>query len=94
VVAPSGAFEPQSLSSERTMKTNPIQLSVRFDDGNPLHHLWNNNGTWWCHLTVHRADHTSQRVRVSLKTNDAAVACQKRDRLFEKLTGQGRRAAA
>ena len=76
------------------MKTNPIQLSVRVDGTNPLHHLWNNNGTWWCHLTVHRADHTSERVRVSLKTRDVAVACRKRDRLFESMVGQERRAAA
>ena len=76
------------------MKTPALHLSVRIDGSNPLHHLWNNNGTWWCHLTVHRADHTSERVRVSLKTRDVAVACRKRDSLFESMAEQERRAAA
>ena len=67
--------------------TNHIpRLAVRIDDTNPFHHLWNNNGTWWCHLTVHRPDHSSKRVRISLKTSDPAVAQGRRDRLFARLT--------
>ena len=27
--------------------------SLRVDSGNPLHHLWCNNGTWWVHYTLH-----------------------------------------
>ena len=66
--------------------TNTPKLAVRIDGSNPLHHLWDNNGTWWCHLTVHRPDHTARRVRVSLKTGDPAVAQRRRDRLFASLT--------
>jgi hypothetical protein len=65
-----------------------IKLAVRHDGTNHLHHLWNNNGTWWCQFTVHGADHTTQRARVSLKTRDLAEACRRRDRLFARLEGR------
>lgn len=71
---------------QRIMTDNTTKLAVRIDDTNPLHHLWNNNGTWWCHLTVNQADHTSRRIRASLKTSDLAEACRRRDNLFAKLT--------
>lgn len=54
-------------------------------DGNPDHHLWNNRGTWWCHFTLHRADYTAERVRVSLKTRDVAEARRRRDGLLANL---------
>ena len=57
-------------------------LAVRINDANPDHHLWNNNGTWWCHYTVHGADHTKARVRVSLATQSLTEARRRRDRLF------------
>ena len=28
-------------------------LAIRLDPANPDHHLWNNNGTWWCHFTIY-----------------------------------------
>ena len=68
------------------MTDNITKLAVRIDGSNPLHHLWDNNGTRWCHLTVHRADHTAKRVRVSLKTGDSEVAQMRRDQLFASLT--------
>lgn len=46
------------------------------------HHLWNNHGTWWCHFTVHHADHTKQRVRLGLETPDASEARVLRDALL------------
>lgn len=46
---------------------------------NPDHHIWNNNGTWWCHFTVHNPDHTKERVRVSLHTKNRDEARQRRD---------------
>jgi len=46
---------------------------------NPDHHIWNNNGTWWCHFTVHNPDHTKERVRVSLHTKDRDEARERRD---------------
>ena len=46
---------------------------------NPDHNIWNNNGTWWCHFTVHHSDHTKERVRVSLGTKDREEARRQRD---------------
>ncbi len=50
---------------------------------NPNHNIWNNNGTYWCHYTVHNDDYTKQRVRVSLKTGDVQIARALRDFLME-----------
>ena len=50
---------------------------------NPDHNIWNNNGTWWCHYTVHHDDYTKQRVRVSLGTNDVEIARALRDFVME-----------
>jgi len=41
-----------------SMNQNP-KLSVRCQPGNLDHHLRNNNGTFWCHLTFHFADFTT-----------------------------------
>jgi hypothetical protein len=46
---------------------------------NPDHNIWNNNGTWWCHFTVHHSDYTKERVRVSLGTKDREQARRQRD---------------
>lgn len=56
------------------------EASIR-ESGRPNHHLWNNNGTWWCHHTVHQPDHTKRRVRRSLRTNSVGVARRLRDNL-------------
>ncbi len=50
---------------------------------NPNHNIWNNNGTYWCHYTVHNDDYTKQRVRVSLKTGDVQIARALRDFLMD-----------
>jgi hypothetical protein len=46
----------------------------------------NNNGTWWCHYTVHRPDFTKHRIRVSLQTSSRRIARAKRDRRFAEFT--------
>ena len=50
---------------------------------NPDHNIWNNNGTWWCHYTVHNNDYTKRRVRVSLGTKDVAIARALRDFIMD-----------
>ena len=55
------------------------KLAIRIRDENPDHHLWNNNGTWWCHYTEHLPDYTKRRVRRSLCTADQAIARFLRD---------------
>jgi hypothetical protein len=57
-----------------------MQATVSSRHGlNPDHNIWNNNGTWWCHFTVHDPDHTKERVRVSLGTKDREEARRQRD---------------
>ena len=62
-----------------------IHLSLRTNVRNPDHHLWNNNGTWWCHFTLHTASGTKQRVRSSLRTHDVVRARKRRDELLFRL---------
>jgi hypothetical protein len=64
-------------------------LALRVNRANPDHHLWNNNGTWWCHFTVHLPDFTKRRIRRSLRTPDLGTARRNRDSL---LSGWLRRA--
>ena len=64
------------------------KLSVWINRKNQNHHLWNNNGKWWCHLTAHKPDYTAERYRVSLHTRDIAQARQRRDKLFAEWTGE------
>ncbi len=62
------------------MKT--AELAIRIRPENPNHHLWNNNGTWWCHYTLHLPDFTKRRVRASLETHDPRQARAQRDALL------------
>ena len=64
------------------------KLSIRVARGNPNHHLWNNNGKWWCHLTLHKPDYTAERLRIPLHTRDIEEARQSRDKLFAEWTGE------
>tara|TARA_B100000686_G_C16077641_1_gene612359 strand:- start:63 stop:287 length:225 start_codon:yes stop_codon:yes gene_type:complete len=60
-------------------KMNSKSLSIRLNNKNPNHHLWNNHGTWWLHYTMHLPDHTKKRVRRSLHTQDVNQARLLRD---------------
>jgi hypothetical protein len=62
------------------------KLSLRVNDANENHHLWNNRGVWWCHLTIHQSDGTAKRMRFSLKTRDLEKARTRRDRIFHQLS--------
>lgn len=64
--------------------TNAIP-ALRIADTNPDHHLWNNNGTWWIHYTLHLPDYTKRRVRRSLSTRHSRTARQRRDEIFAEL---------
>ena len=64
------------------------KLSVRINRNNENHHLWNNNGKWWCHLTTHKSDYTAERQRIPLHTRDVIEARQRRDELFAELAGK------
>ena len=66
-----------------THETDAAQatLSLR-RSGEENHHIWNNNGTWWVHYTVHLPDYTARRVRRSLRTRDVVEARLRRDALL------------
>lgn len=52
---------------------------------NPDHHIWDNNGVWWCHLTVHQTGYRKARIRVSLGTKCREEARLRRDILWRAL---------
>ena len=72
----------------------PQRLSVRIIATNPNHHLWNNNGRWWCHYTLYFVGGSRRRVRHSLKTADVEKARIIRDRILAALGGCGARSQA
>jgi hypothetical protein len=79
------------LRNQQTIMTHP--LAIRLNPGNPDHHLWNNNGTWFVHYTIHPTPFTKQRIRASLGTKNLAEARLRRDQLVVSVTLENRRAA-
>jgi hypothetical protein len=75
---------PVEFSSQVAIEATVEQpkISLRINQANPDHHLWNNNGTWWIHLTLHLPDFTKRRLRRSLSTSDLATARRQRDHLL------------
>ena len=63
-------------TNDTTARPPASKLSIRVSEDNRLHHLWNNNGTWWLHYTEHLADFTKRRV---LRTHDLELAISRRD---------------
>lgn len=63
-------------------------LSARIDEGNPRHHVWCNNGTWWAHYTLHFG-YRKRRIRRSLGTSSVEEAIRRRDALFARLSREG-----
>ncbi len=67
----------------KKMTPQQTKIALRINDDNLNHHLWNNRGVWWCHVTVHKPDATAERLRFSLKTRNIERARRLRDRIFE-----------
>jgi len=61
---------------------NSPKIVLRINTANPNHHLWNNNGTWFVHYTIHPTPFTKQRLRASLRTKDLVEARLRRDHLL------------
>ena len=73
-------------------RTQPnVRLASKPRATNPNHHLTNNNGTWWCQITVHNGPF-SRRLRFSLETTNLERARELRDRVFENLSTQNQAA--
>lgn len=73
----------QSLPKCSVWSSNHIMsnstLAIRTNQRNLNHHLYNNNGIWWVHFSLHRPDHTKDRIRESLGTKCLATARELRD---------------
>ena len=61
---------------------NESKLSVRVNPANDNHHLWNNNGIWFIHYTLHESGYIKRRVRESLKTRELSAARARRDAIL------------
>jgi hypothetical protein len=59
------------------MKNKLVELPDRKYGAN--HHIWDNNGTWWCHLSLDRRSGPAKRIRFSLRTNNVREARKRRD---------------
>lgn len=70
----------------RSPSARGSQPSLRIDPDNLNHHLWNNHGTWWIHLTYHNWDGTKERLRRSLRTRNIEMARRRRDMLLSLLS--------
>ena len=63
------------------MKNKLVELPDR--DYGANHHIWDNNGTWWCHLSSARRTGPAKRLRFSLKTNNVREARKRRDLIMK-----------
>jgi hypothetical protein len=50
-----------------------------WDGSNPDHHIWNNNGTYFIHVTLRWNGQRKLRLRKSLGTKDRIEARRRRD---------------
>jgi hypothetical protein len=71
-----------------------LRLVIRSASGSGNHHIWNNNGIWWCHFSVQDDEGRTRRIRKSLKTRDLQKAREKRDRLLSNLNNASGRLVA
>ena len=89
LIAVGGTNSPLMQRVQGSTHIMIAQLSVRVNPGNPNHHLWNNNGTWFIHYVVHPTPITKERVRRSLRTKCLEEARALRDALLA-TSGAGR----
>jgi len=84
---PPDRFLMRSHSGERNMPIGRLSFR-RPDPNNDRHHLYDNNGTFYAHFTVH-FQHRKRRVRVSLNTPRIDEAKARRDELLARVTQEG-----
>jgi hypothetical protein len=71
-----------------------LRPAIRIPRDKANHHLWNNNGTWWCHFTLRSENGSTKRHRISLRTVDLEKARVSRDRILNDLMRHAGRLAA
>jgi hypothetical protein len=59
---------------------NVISQCQRSEGDN--HDLWDNQGTWWLHCTIHMPDSSKWRLHRNLRTSDVQTARQLRDHIL------------
>jgi RNA polymerase sigma factor (sigma-70 family) len=64
------------------LPAKPYRLKMRAMEKNPNHHIWNNNGTWYCKFVLILANGERSVICNSLDTKDVEVARRKRDVLI------------
>lgn len=64
------------------MKSKAYVLKMRAVEKNPNHHIWNNNGTWYCKFVLILANGERSTISNSLDTKDVELARHKRDVLI------------
>jgi RNA polymerase sigma factor (sigma-70 family) len=63
-------------------KADRPRLKTRRVGSNPNHHIWNNNGTWFCKFRVHAADGGTKYINKTLKTKFLEEARKRRDEMM------------
>ena len=64
------------------MGGNDARLDLGGNEKDPNQRLWNDRGMWWYHLTVHKNDTTSERLKICVKNRDLESARDRRDRIL------------
>jgi RNA polymerase sigma factor (sigma-70 family) len=62
--------------------SNVCRLKTRGAGKNENHHIWNNNGTWFCKFRVTTADGRIKKMKESLKTKRVEEARIRRDEMM------------
>lgn len=63
-------------------KNRGFYLKMRAVEKNPNHHIWNNNGTWYCNFTLVSESGKESRVRNSLYADNVEDARRRRDKMI------------
>ena len=81
----SSARADQPAATAPMTHGNWFRLVIRSIKENANHHIWNNNGTWWCKFSLESDSGAKKRISKSLKTKDLDWARAIRDRLLKAL---------
>jgi hypothetical protein len=84
-------------SATEKMQLEPKRGVITRKNGkndNPNHHIWLNNGTWFCKFKVRSADGDIQNINKSLKTHSEEEARIRRDQMMSTYDGPGHDVAA
>jgi hypothetical protein len=81
----SGPWDIRIPTLMPTPHVKPVRPAIRVPRDKANHHLWNNNGTWWCRYTVLYENGKTMRHHRSLKTRDLEKARGERDRFLRSL---------